>query len=90
MNSPEISLDFRLSLDTSGIDSDGEREESILSKSTHQQHFVYPESSEDKVEHDTAGQQEVSRWSKEQYFFMIHDGTTNKLFIIQLFKDKSF
>lgn len=60
MNSPEFSLDFRLSLDTAGIDSDGEREESILS--THQQHFVYPESSEDKVDHDTADQQEVSRY----------------------------
>ncbi|XP_048108076.1 rho guanine nucleotide exchange factor 18 isoform X3 [Alosa alosa] len=48
-----IDLGRRLSLDTAGIDSDAEREES-----THQQLFVYPECSEDNVGNDAEFQTE--------------------------------
>ncbi|KAL2089631.1 hypothetical protein ACEWY4_014319 [Coilia grayii] len=55
-----IDLGRRLSLDTAAMDSDGEREESILSKSKCRQHFVYPECSEEKEGNDFAFQQEKS------------------------------
>ncbi|XP_031431015.1 rho guanine nucleotide exchange factor 18 isoform X2 [Clupea harengus] len=53
-----IDLGRRLSLDASGIDSDEDREGSILSRSTRHQVFAYPDCSEDQVGNDSAFQQD--------------------------------